>query len=147
MILSIKTQADPTVLKYVNETLDRIANRDDLAKNPFIGKGRFCIRKEGEENALYTIIKLESAYFQIAFNLIVFFLGGVILLSLLMGRLFFPWYVVLIAGFVLAFNFMTTNHFYYLIIKAGLRKNQYKGPIKKIPLSEYLEVAYFDTVK
>ena len=145
MILTIKTEADPIVLKFINETLERLKDKTNIAKNPFIGIGRFCLKKEGEKNALYSIIKLESLYFQIAFNLIVFFLGGLLLLGVILGRFYFPWYFGLIAGFVVAFFFMTTNIFYYLIIVKALKKAGYKGPIKKISLNEYLEVAYFDT--
>jgi pilus assembly protein TadC len=147
MILSIKTDADPIVLKYINETLDRLKNRDNPAKNPFMGTGRFTIKAEGEVNKLYSIINLDSFYFQVAFNLILFFLGGVLLVSLLMGRLYFPWFVILIGAFVLVFAFLTTNIFYYLVVYGALRKAGYKGPIEKISLEDFLKVAYFEPLK
>lgn len=130
-IFSITTEHSDEVSDFIHKAKKKMES-DDFLKNPFIAD--IIKIQQGHDNPLY-VFSMSPIYFN--FSIFGWFIAFAIFM--IWGLNTFLIYPIILG----CLGFFWSSTFFYCMAVLGLRKNGYKGKIKRLSCKQTLEKIYF----
>lgn len=135
-IFGVVTEQNDLADKFMQETKERMKN-SNVVTNPFNSNINDFVYSEGSLKHLY-IVKMTPLYF----NFTWFFYPIGVMIYIFRGWIWFE-YIIL---FGCLLGIFWRKEFFYIMMKAGLRKKGYKGEISLVSSDTIIEITNFKGV-
>ena len=138
VLLGFRTGKSEIVKDYMIETSKRFENKN-LSKNPFCDFKLNIV--ENKDSRVY-VLRFNHIWPDISLFWGVLIIGG--LFALLVFKAVFGFWIALASALVVGFvQFWRSKFFFFIILKAGLKKKKFVGKIKLLTDKEVLSLFPF----